>query len=81
MLFIPVFNVYWIFVALPGLSGNLSRSLARRGINSGAGKGLGITACILMLIAGPLGLLLNLIWVMTANAAKNQLLRTIPTTR
>lgn len=81
MLFIPFFNLYWIFVALPGLSGNLSRSLGRRGIPTGAGKGLGITACILTLVAAPVGLLLLAVWVLVANGEKNRLLGMLPAVR
>ena len=81
MLFIPLFNLYWIFVALPGLSGNLSRSLGRRGIPTGAGKGLAITACILMMLVAPVGLLLLAIWVLMANGAKNRMLSMLPAVR
>lgn len=81
MLFIPLFNLYWIFVALPGLSGNLSRALGRRGIPTGAGKGLAITACILMMLVAPVGLLLLAIWVLMANGAKNRMLSMLPAVR
>lgn len=71
LLFVPIFNIYWAFMVIPGLSGNLSRALARRGFRTGAGKVLAIIA----LLAGPLAMVLIAIWVLIANGAKNQLLR------
>ena len=78
-LFIPFFNFYWVFRAVPGLSAALHRNL--RQVNpswSGgtAGHGLGIATEVISVIpyVNLLSPIFYLIWVPTANRAKNELL-------
>lgn len=78
-LFIPVFQYYWIFRAIPGLSNSIQR--AHKALNpystKGAGYVLGIVGTILLFI--PLlqwfAIPLLFIWVLVANSAKNRVLR------
>ena len=78
-LFIPFFNLYWVFRAVPGLSAALHRNL--RQINPSwtggtAGHGLGIATAVISVIpyVNFLSPIFYLIWVPTANRAKNELL-------
>jgi hypothetical protein len=77
-LFIPFFNLYWCFRAIPGLSASIRRGLvAYEGPEArGAGQGLGVAACIVGLIpyVGILAWPLFLAWTCLANSAKNRLL-------
>lgn len=76
--FIPFFNFYWIFRALPGLSASIRR--ARAGAEGrpagGAGYGMGIAACIVVVIpyVSMLAWPLVAVWVILANKAKNRML-------
>ncbi|MFH1746249.1 MAG: zinc ribbon domain-containing protein [Planctomycetota bacterium] len=78
-LFIPFFNIYWMFRAVVGLSYSLERALVGRPQAGppGAGSGVAIAACVMALIPGPncLAWLMFIIWINTANAAKNRLIR------
>jgi hypothetical protein len=78
-LFIPFFNIYWMFRAIPGLSKSLQR--AHRAINpryrGGAGFALGLIACIMAFIPFlQMGAFIPfLIWLLLANSSKNELLK------
>jgi hypothetical protein len=77
-LFIPFFNYYWIFRAIAGLSASIRRGLQayEKGSTWGAGYGVGIAACVLVVIPylGVLAWPLFLIWMCLANSAKNRLI-------
>lgn len=45
-LFIPLFNLYWIFIANVGLCEAINRTLVARGGQPRAPKGLAIAACV-----------------------------------
>jgi hypothetical protein len=79
LLFVPFFNLYWIFRVVPGLSSALQRALdeLEPGRPHGAGFGLGVAACILSLIPylNVVAIILLLIWINIANGAKNALIR------
>ena len=73
-LFIPLFNFYWVFRAVPGLSLALQRNLRDGGTS---GHGVGLTAAIFSVIPYFNFLLAPipyLIWVAEANKAKDKLL-------
>jgi hypothetical protein len=81
LLFVPFFNLYWIFRAIPGLSLALDRQLNRRdryrNDSPGSGYVVGIVACIFFLIPYVnLGIfpILFLVWLNIANGAKNRYL-------
>jgi hypothetical protein len=63
LLFIPIFNFYWCFVATARLAGEAGKYLASlHGIKSPIGKGASITFCLLAItavctIASPFGIL------------------------
>jgi hypothetical protein len=77
-LFIPFFNFYWVFRAIPGLSASIKR--ARRalagGCAGGAGFGIGIAVCVIGIIpyVGILAWPFLLIWMILANMGKNRML-------
>jgi hypothetical protein len=52
LLFVPVFNLYWMFVAFPGLAAELNRCASRRALNvKPASRGLMVTYCVLCFVA------------------------------
>jgi hypothetical protein len=77
-LFIPFFNLYWVFRAVPGLSASIGRAMqAHDPRNVGApGFGMGVTACVLALI--PYVNILTwpffLTWLCLTNGARNRML-------
>ena len=79
LLFVPFFNLYWMFRAIPGLSRAIhreSRNLApTRPIS--AGWVPGVLACILALIpyAQPIAVCVFLAWLLIANNALQRLIR------
>jgi Domain of unknown function (DUF4328) len=79
LLFVPVFNLYWMFVAIPGLSSAIQNELRylapRRQHNSGWVPGL--IACILMLIPyfQPIAVCMFIAWMLLANNALHRLIR------
>lgn len=79
LLFVPFFNVYWVFRAVVGLSASIRRTLqALEGPNAGgAGQGLAIAACVVSFVpfVNLSAWILFLIWVCLANSAKNRMLR------
>jgi hypothetical protein len=79
LLFVPFFNLYWLFRAIPGLSSALERELkyiapARP---SAAGWVPGLIACILLLIPyfQPVAVCMFLAWMLIANNAARRLVR------
>lgn len=80
LLFVPVFNLYWMFRAIPGLSTVLQAELRYRAphrAHNAAGWGPGLIACILMLIPylQPFALCMFLAWMLLANNALQRLVR------
>src|SRR5947209_4595283 len=77
LLFVPWFNIYWMFRAIPGLSATLSRALRSYdpGAPAQAGYGAGVTACVLSLVPGlnVLTLPALLLWLRSAARAANRL--------
>jgi hypothetical protein len=79
LLFIPFFNFYWMFRAIPGLSTAIQQELKyvapARAHSTGGTPGL--IACILALIpyAQPIALCTFLGWMLIANNAVNRLIR------
>ena len=51
LMFIPLFNLYWMFVSYLGLSKDLNKTLQQRGIRYQASEGLGLTLCILTILS------------------------------
>jgi hypothetical protein len=49
--FIPIFNIYWEFVAYWGLAIDMNKTFRQRGIQYQVSEGLGLTYCILYLIS------------------------------
>lgn len=79
MLFVPVFNLYWMFRAIPGLSEALQeelRYMAPHRTHS-AGRTPGLIACFLMLIPyfQPFAVCMFLAWMLLANNALRRLVR------
>jgi hypothetical protein len=48
-LFIPIFNLYWCFVSMLGLSKDINEAFRRQGLQYQVSEGLGQTACIFLL--------------------------------
>ncbi len=78
-LFIPLFNLYWIFRAIPGLSASTRRAQLALdpGAPGSAACGMGIAAAIVSIIpyVNILSWFLILAWVILANRDRNRLLR------
>ncbi|MBN1808170.1 MAG: DUF4328 domain-containing protein [Planctomycetes bacterium] len=78
-LFIPFYNLYWIFRAVAGLSKSIQRALLAQNPQStdGAGFGIGLAACIMSVIpyVNMLAFILLVIWVFMVNGAKNRMLK------
>lgn len=78
LLFVPFFNLYWIFRAVPGLSSALHRVLKDRDPSGShwTGFGVGLTACILALIpyVNVLSIIFFMIWIHMANSARNRVI-------
>jgi hypothetical protein len=80
-LFIPFFNFYWIFRAIPGLSGAIEKALHAQNPQTriSTGETVGIIFCIFSILnAVPFVCFISsiflIIWVNLANSAKNRLL-------
>lgn len=77
-LFIPIFNIYWAFRVIPGLSAAIRKSRESLGSQQigGAGYGVGIAACIIAFIpyVGILSWPFFVIWIILANKEKNRML-------
>jgi hypothetical protein len=79
LLFVPFFNLYWMFRAVPGLSHAIHRELRlltpRRA--SSAGWVPGVIACIVGLIpyAQPIAFCIFVAWMLIANSALQRLIR------
>jgi len=80
-LFIPFFNLYWVFRAVPGLSASIRRTQEALDPHrpSGASYGWGIAAAILALIPyiSILSYFLFLVWVVLVNGERNRMLETL----
>jgi hypothetical protein len=79
LLFVPFFNLYWMFRAIPGLSMAIQdelRYLAPARTHS-AGQVPGVIACIFVLIpyGQPVGFCIYLAWMLIANNALHRLAR------
>jgi hypothetical protein len=77
LMFVPLFNIYWMFRVVPGLSTALTRALERRDPDTPAatGYGAGLAACIMSLIGlNVLALVPFLMWLGSADRAVNRVL-------
>jgi hypothetical protein len=79
LLFVPFFNFYWIFRAVPGLSVAIQDELRRMAPMRphGAGWAAGLIGCIFFLIpyGQPIALCIFLAWMLIANNALHRLIR------
>jgi hypothetical protein len=79
LLFVPFFNLYWMFRAIPGLSSAIQQELklVAPARSFSAGWVPGLAACILALIpyAQPVAICFFLAWMLIANHAINRLVR------
>ena len=79
LLFVPFFNLYWMFVVVPGLSIALQRELRQHapGRPHNTGWAVGLVGCILMLIPylQPVALCIFVAWMLIANNAIQRLIR------
>jgi hypothetical protein len=75
-LFIPFFNIYWVFRAVPGLSASIRRARVAAGSGGGSGFGIGVAAAVISVIpyVNMLAWPFFLIWVIAANGARNRML-------
>ena len=77
LMFVPFFNFYWIFRAIPGLSSALQRKLNSTVPTqpSAAGWIPGLIACILVLIPylQPIAVCMFSVWILIANHAAHRL--------
>lgn len=79
LLFVPVFNIYWMFHAIPGLSTAVQNELRHlapsRSHNTGWVPGL--LACILLLIPylQPIAVCMFIAWMLLTNNALQRLIR------
>jgi hypothetical protein len=48
--FIPVFNLYWVFVSYLGLCKDMNETLRRQRIHHQVSEGLGLTLCVLIVL-------------------------------
>ena len=51
LLFIPLFNLYWVFVSCLGLSKDINKTLQQRGMQYRVSEGLELTLCILSVLS------------------------------
>jgi uncharacterized protein (DUF983 family) len=79
LLFVPFFNFYWMFRAIPGLSTAIQREWGSFGARRlhGAGYVPGIVGCVFMLIPyfQPVALCIFVAWMLIVNAALQRLIR------
>ena len=78
-LFIPLFNVYWMFRSIAGVSAAIQRAHygLGTGYEGGAGFGLAVAGLTLMCVPTltPIAHILLVLWILFANHAKNLLLK------
>lgn len=78
LLFVPIFNFYWIFRAIPGLSRSIDRALTAidKREHGSIGFGVGVAACVISLIpyVNILAWPLLAFWAWIVNTKKNILL-------
>ncbi len=79
LLFVPVFNIYWIFVAIPGLSTAIQNELRYLAPTRSHSTGWvpGLIACILLLMPyfQPIAVCMFIAWMLLANNALQRLIR------
>jgi hypothetical protein len=79
LLFVPFFNLYWIFRAIPGLSTAIQHELNSFGPRRlhGAGYGAGIVGCVFLLIPyfQPVALCIFIAWMLIVNNSLQRLIR------
>lgn len=79
LLFVPFFNIYWMFRAFPGLSKSIEN--AHKAVNpanaGGASYAVGLIACIMSFIpfVNILSYIPFMTWVLLTNRAKNKMLK------
>ena len=65
-LFIPIFNLYWMFVAYKGLGDDLNKSLQQQGIQYEVDKNSGLVFCVLCCVCNAMQLFAPPIVIMLA---------------
>ena len=50
LMFVPLFNFYWMFVTFKGLCEDMNKTLRQRGIQYQVNEGLGFVFCILIIV-------------------------------
>ena len=79
LLFVPFFNIYWMFRVIPGLSTAIHRELRYMAPHLGhsAGSVPGVLACVFLLIPyfQPIAICMFLAWMLIANNALQRLVR------
>jgi ribosomal protein L37E len=79
LLFVPFFNFYWVFRAVPGLSTGIEQEMRflSPGRPRATGWGPGLAACILALIppAWPVAICMYIAWALIANSALKRIVR------
>jgi hypothetical protein len=58
LMFVPFFNIYWIFIAIGSYGSRFNELADRQGLKPRMGEGAFIAAAILMFVFGPVGLFL-----------------------
>jgi hypothetical protein len=77
LLFVPIFNLYWMFVVSAGLSDAMGSALASTGSYRQPAKGLAITGCVMQLIPYVNLILAPFIWfffMFSVDGAKREML-------
>lgn len=79
LLFVPFFNFYWMFRAIPGLSTAIQQEMSAFGPRRMHGAGFipGIVGCVFMLIPyfQPVALCIFIAWMLIVNNALQRLIR------
>jgi len=72
LMFVPFFNIYWLFVAIGGYGGHFNQYAERHGLQARASGGLFVTAAIFTFI-GPLSFVALIMVVLGFCGSINQL--------
>lgn len=79
LLFVPFFNFYWMFRAIPGLSTAIRQEMTALAPHRAGASGwiVGLIACVLALVPPmwPIAVCMFVAWVLIANDAVNRIVR------
>jgi hypothetical protein len=73
-MFIPFFNIYWQFIAIWGLGEDMNKTLQRRGMQYRVDENMGLISCILVIVAGIVGLVVLIFFLKSVKNAAIALL-------